>query len=543
MPFLNNLKFGHKIGGGYAILMVLMIAISSVVYINVNQLITISGWVNHTYKVLMVAQDVQASVVNMETGQRGFLVTGEDNYLEPYHKGKENFIRLIKEGSTLTSDNPSQTARWKEVKQLKEKWLKTVADKEIAARRSQSNTNQDIAEMMSRGDGKLLMDTIRSKIDEIIAAEDVLIEVRAQGQKDESSFLISFTLIGTVIAIIIGSIISIFVTRGVVLPTNKMSEMLEKISHGDLTQRVPVNSNDEIGIMAASLNTFTQSLEDSIREVSSYTELLAAAAEELTAVTSQTSQGVEHQKMSTEQVAAAINEMSATVQEIARNANDASVSANEADTEARNGNQVVQAAITSINGLASEIESAGESIDTLKQNSVNIGSVLTVIMGIAEQTNLLALNAAIEAARAGEQGRGFAVVADEVRALAQRTQESTSEIETLIEALRNGATSSVQVMERSRHKAQETVQQATKAGDSLRLILKSVETIEQMNISIATATDQQSSVSEEINKRVHDIQQISENNSEGAEQTLTASNELSKLGVQLKDIVSRFKVS
>jgi methyl-accepting chemotaxis protein len=261
----------------------------------------------------------------------------------------------------------------------------------------------------------------------------------------------------------------------------------------------------------------------------------------MAAVTEQTSAGVSNQKQETEMVASAITEMTATVQEVASNAEGASRAAADADNEAKEGNQVVNSTVQAITALAREIEDSSAVIEKLKGDSENIGTVLDVIKGIAEQTNLLALNAAIEAARAGEQGRGFAVVADEVRTLAQRTQQSTAEIEGLIDALQGGAEQAVSVMTQSRDRAGATVEKAQHAGQSLSSITQAVETILQMNTQIATASEEQSAVSEEIQRNVVNIQTISEETSMGAEQTSSASAELARLGEQLQALVGQFK--
>ncbi|MGE8502690.1 MAG: methyl-accepting chemotaxis protein [Pseudomonas sp.] len=238
-----------------------------------------------------------------------------------------------------------------------------------------------------------------------------------------------------------------------------------------------------------------------------------------------------------------MNQMAATVLDVARNAESAATSASNAEDQTRQGGAVVQQAITSIEQLAHTVEASAEAIGRLKGDSANIGTVLDVIKSIAEQTNLLALNAAIEAARAGDAGRGFAVVADEVRALARRTQESTQQIEQLIETLQSGAENAVGVMTKSRSMAGETVEAARQAGTALTLIDEAVSRIQQMNQQIATASEQQSSVAEEINRSISNIRDIAEQSAAASEETSAASVDLARLGSDLQEQVNRFRVS
>ncbi|MFJ3261405.1 methyl-accepting chemotaxis protein [Pseudomonas sp. NPDC086581] len=269
---------------------------------------------------------------------------------------------------------------------------------------------------------------------------------------------------------------------------------------------------------------------------------LATAADELSAVTEQTRDGVNSQRVETEQVASAIHEMAATVQEVARNAEQASAAAQQADQQAREGDQVVQDAVNQIGRLATEVDRSAEAMELLRKESEKIGSVLDVIKSVAEQTNLLALNAAIEAARAGEAGRGFAVVADEVRGLAQRTQSSTAEIEGLIAGLQRGAQEAVTRMDDSRRLTGNSVELTRRAGEALGVIARTVADIQGMNLQIASAAEEQSSVAEEINRSVVQVREIADQSAAASEQTASSSTELARLGNELQLQVGRFRL-
>jgi methyl-accepting chemotaxis protein len=319
-------------------------------------------------------------------------------------------------------------------------------------------------------------------------------------------------------------------------------EGMHAMSKGDLTHKVNLTGKDEFAWMCWEYSQGRKGFMGLVKEILGSAGQLAAAAEELSAITEQTNDGVLRQQGEIEQVATAMNEMSATVTEVSRNASSAAGAAQEADDRAKEGCEVVNTTVETINNLASEVERTSEVIENLKGDSISIGTVLDVIRDIAEQTNLLALNAAIEAARAGEQGRGFAVVADEVRTLASRTQQSTREINDMIERLQNGANQAVKVMEMGRTKAEESVEQAAKAGGALQAITGVVDNIRSMNIQIASAAEEQSSTAEEINRNIVNISEVAQETAGGSQQTASASDELARLASDLQSQVGKFKV-
>ncbi|WP_455924959.1 methyl-accepting chemotaxis protein [Pseudomonas putida] len=350
-------------------------------------------------------------------------------------------------------------------------------------------------------------------------------------------------LVGSAIMALIFSVLAGFaITRQVVRPLQTTLKIMDDVAAGDLTHDHTVDRSDELGQLQNSLQRMTVGLRTLIAGISDGVTQIASAAEELSAVTEQTSAGVTSQKVETDQVATAMNQMAATVQEVARNAEQASEAAVAADQQAREGDRVVSEAIDQIERLAAEVGHSTEAMGQLKRESDKIGGVLDVIKSVAQQTNLLALNAAIEAARAGEAGRGFAVVADEVRSLAQRTQQSTEEIEQLIAGLQSGTQQVAAVMDNSRMLTDSSVELTRRAGSSLESITRTVSTIQNMNQQIAAAAEQQSAVAEEINRSVMTVRDVSDQTSAASEETAASSVELARLGNHLQGLVGRFRV-
>ena len=323
---------------------------------------------------------------------------------------------------------------------------------------------------------------------------------------------------------------------------SEINEVTDKLAGGDLSVRMKLTARDEMSQIAHSFNIMTEQFAQVVSQIISSSHQVASSSEELSAITEQTGQSMYQQQEQTEQVATAMNQMTATAMEVSRNIAGTANAANDAHSETAEGRRVVEEAVQAVQKLAGQIEGAAEVIHQLEQDSENINTVLDVIKGVAEQTNLLALNAAIEAARAGEQGRGFAVVADEVRTLAGRTQESTEEINQVIEKLQAGSRKAVDVMKKSREEAHSVVEQASKAGNSLAIISEAVAKINDMSTQIASAAEEQNATAEEINRNIINISSMSNETSQGAQQTVTATEDLARLGTELQSLVIQFKI-
>jgi methyl-accepting chemotaxis protein len=345
-------------------------------------------------------------------------------------------------------------------------------------------------------------------------------------------------LISIVVALIIARITLVGITR----PLARVNEMLNIVASGDLSMKLDESGKDEFALLSRNCNLLIDSLRNLIESIVNRSAQLAAAAEQTSAVTAQSTTAIEEQRNQVEQAASATTEMSSTSQSVLSSANEALSEIKHADDEAERVKQISAVGRQTIEQLADEVESASQVINQLQQDSASIGGILDVIRGIAEQTNLLALNAAIEAARAGEQGRGFAVVADEVRTLASRTQESTSEIQTMIEALQTGAGKAVTVMDAGKAKATECVSQNEKADQALETITHAVHEAFDRSSQIATAAEEQSVVAHEISENLESIVTIAEQTTAGSQQTAVSSSEVARLAEELQQSVQEFKL-
>ena len=376
----------------------------------------------------------------------------------------------------------------------------------------------------------------------VLSRSDELYKIQLQRRDIESATANSMQLITTLLVLLFGIAAAVIITRQITRPLRETLDVVERIASGDLSHNLRVTRRDELGVLQQGIARMGTTLRDLIGGIRDGVTQIASAAEELSAVTEQTSAGVNSQKIETDQVATAMHEMTATVQEVARNAEQASQAAAAADNEAREGDTVVNQAIDQIERLAVEVGRSTEAMAVLQQESDKIGSVMDVIKAVAEQTNLLALNAAIEAARAGDAGRGFAVVADEVRGLAQRTQKSTEEIQTLVAALQSGTQHVASVMNNSRSLTDSSVTLTRQAGTSLQGITRTVSNIQSMNQQIAAAAEQQSAVAEEISRSIVNVRDVSEQTAAASDETAKSSVELARLGNQLQEMVSHFKI-
>lgn len=380
------------------------------------------------------------------------------------------------------------------------------------------------------------------KLDDLLNLADEKTKQAKQDVTDSVSTGKMITIIIGVLSVLIAAVIAYGTVLAIIRPLHKVNEMLNVVSTGDLTRKLDDSSQDEFGDLAKNCNNLIDSLKSLITGISSRAAQLAAAAEQTSAVTAQTTQSIREQKSQVAQVAAATTEMHSTSQLVTQSAEDTLNQIKHADSEAEKVKGISMENKNTILVLAKDVEEAAEVINKLHQDSASIGGILDVIRGVADQTNLLALNAAIEAARAGEQGRGFAVVADEVRTLASRTQQSTQEINSMIEVLQAGAEKAVAVMNQGKEQTSVCVAQSERATEALESITDAVHKAFDVSSQIEQSAREQNIVSQEISEKLENIVNIAEETTIGANQTSESSHEVAKLAEELQNSVQQFRV-
>ncbi|MEE1994265.1 methyl-accepting chemotaxis protein [Pseudomonas syringae pv. syringae] len=389
-------------------------------------------------------------------------------------------------------------------------------------------------EMVSNSDQ---MNVVLRKLVDINTAQ--LNEVKEQASIEyDSAFNMVIGLL--IAATLLTLVFAWMLIKSITTPIATALLAAETIAQGNLTRPISIDGTDEAGRLLLAMKTMQDKLRDTLQGISGSATQLASAAEELNAVTDESARGLVQQNDEIEQAATAVNQMTSAVEEVARNATSTSQASRSAATSAGDGRDLVQETVSAIERMSGDVQGTAKLIISLANESRDIGKVLDVIRGLADQTNLLALNAAIEAARAGEAGRGFAVVADEVRALAHRTQQSTSEIERMISSIQTGTEQAVSSMRNSTERAESTLNIAKGAGQALNTINSAVEEINERNMVIASAAEEQAQVAREVDRNLVNIRDLSAQSTNGANQTSAASTELSRLAIDLNGMVARF---
>lgn len=544
---MNNISVRNQLMIGFGLVIAIFVISSLLVSMRMKENVENGEWTSHTYDVLLQSRDILTALVNIETGQRGYLLAGEESFLQPLRQGERNFNEAFKEIKRLTSDNDAQQQRLERLHNTYDNWKQNVVESEVSSRRAVGQDGRSfdgIIEMVQRGSGKTSMDSMRSILDEIAAEEQKLLDIRAtleaESQRKANWTLIISSLIGIVAGVTIAVLFSARLIRQLGAEPTVAAKLAQDISDGQLNVKVSDENIPADSVMAAMLRMATQ-LKAIVAGIESASDEVETTSRELSAGSERSIRDLRLQKEEAEQVATAMNEMAATVAEVARNTQYAADATKTADQRVLDGSRLMESSVKAIVTLHDDIENAAAVVLKLEAESREIVTVLEVIRSIAEQTNLLALNAAIEAARAGEQGRGFAVVADEVRSLASKTHQSTEEIRSMIDRLQSGVQNVVKTMETSRAGAKTTVSYAKEMDATLLTIKTTVSEVNGLNIQIATAAEEQSLVAEEINRNILKIYEVTDMTVATLAQVDKSGNDLKDKAIDLRKRIAYFR--
>ena len=535
---IRSLRVSTRINAGFAVLVTLLMLVGGGSLMQMHQMHDSSQAVDGNWLPSIVAiSHMDEATLQLRASTLRALVTFDEAAK----------ARLVTDEATL------QKARDTYSKLISSDEEQKLFDRYVEHLRGYLEVRRAVIEHLAAGEREEAESIVTTRLNELGSALSTdlkaLIEINEEGARQastasNSAFQHANLLVWLILAGAVGLavILALLLSRSIVRPLNQAVEVASQVSQGDLSRDIPVEGHDEATSLMSALRGMQQNLRQTISLIADSSTQLASASEQLHAVTEDSSRDLLRQNQEIEQAATACNQMSAAVDGVAHNAATTMDASRQADTATRHGREQVGETVRSINALATDVTGSAERVEKLARQMQDVGKVLDVIRSIAEQTNLLALNAAIEAARAGEQGRGFAVVADEVRLLAQRTQQSTQEIEQMVNQLQQEASATVATMQSSSRLAQTTVDLAQAADGSLGDIARTIASINEQNVQVASAAEQQAAVAREVDRSLVNIRDLSTQTSAGASQTRASSQDLSRLAVELKSAVASFRL-
>lgn len=514
MRAIQNLSIGKKLYSGFALVLAVLLTLSIMSYINFSNQNEASKWNDHTYKVLMELQNVLASMVNMETGQRGYALTGDVKSLEPYEIGKTTFTEHYNTVKELTSDNPKQQELLGSMLTLQQSWLVIAEDSIVLRERVESGqaTMEQIVRDEQAANGKASFDEFRSVLAESENLEKTLLEQRAKDNVDRQTFTNTSLIVGTFIALILALMIAYAITRMITMPINEVNKAAKEMAAGNLDIEIMVRSKDEVGVLSKAFGEMARSMNDVLSNISISAEQVSSGSRQVSDSSMALSQGATEQASSIEELTASLEEIGSQTNMNANRATEANTLAISAKSIAVEGDEKMKLML--------------RSMAEINDSSSNISKIIKVIDEIAFQTNILALNAAVEAARAGQHGKGFAVVAEEVRNLAARSASAAKETTDMIEG-------SIKKVEGGTRIANETAQ-------ALNEIVNGVTKVADLVDQIASASNEQASGISQVNQAIIQVSQVTQTNSATSEETASASEQLSSQAEMLKEQVKRF---
>ncbi|WP_407310481.1 methyl-accepting chemotaxis protein [Pseudomonas sp. nanlin1] len=496
----------------------------------------------HTYKVLSEARLALEQLINIETGMRGFVIASKEAFLEPQVAGEQSFKAHLEELKSLTRDNPEQQARLNKLGQLQTSWLNEDVHPVINQRRQLTQSGQPDDELVQRitaGTDKAKMDAMRGLIDEIIQTETLLLAKRSQEMADAKASAVTVLVYGGIAAALLSIVLAYMLGRSTTARLQLAIDAATAIANGKLDTVIDTSTHDEL---PKAFDRMQNRLREMIQQISLAANQLVQAVNQISGASKQLSGAIQEQSNGASAMAATIEELTVSIGHVSESANEAHEIASRSGQQSKEGAMVIESTLTSMNGIARTVQQSSAQVAGLGQHSEQISSIVSVIQGIADQTNLLALNAAIEAARAGEQGRGFAVVADEVRLLAQNTGKSTKEIAGMIEKIQAGVRETVESMRSGVGEVNEGVAMAGSAGSAIVEIRDSSSQVLSVVDQISFALREQSAATHDVARNVERSAQMAEQNNLSVQDLLQTSNSLGELANSLQQEVRRFQL-
>ncbi|MFP3924805.1 methyl-accepting chemotaxis protein [Pseudomonas sp. W5-36] len=496
----------------------------------------------HTYRVLNQSQMALEQLINIETGMRGFVITGKDNFLEPQIAGEAKFSEALATLKSSTIDNAEQQKRLASLAQLQTRWLDEDVHSIIAQRRQlaqSGNSDDSVDQRIDSGADKAKMDGMRGIISDISQTEEALLARRTQEMNDAKDRAITILMAGGLIAAVLAIILAYALGRTVRARLQVAIDAATAVAEGRLDTVIDTSTSDELPKAFARMQA---RLREMIQQINQAASQLIESVQNISGASQQLSGAVSEQSNAASAMAATVEELTVSINHVSNNAGEAGGLASRSGQQSLDGSAVIQNTLTSMNGIAKTVQHASTKVSELGQHSEQISTIVSVIQGIADQTNLLALNAAIEAARAGEQGRGFAVVADEVRLLAQNTGKSTKEIAGMIDKIQLGVRDTVESMRSGVMEVSQGVEMAESAGKAITEISESSGQVLVVVEQISLALREQTAASQDVARNVERSAQMSEQNNLSVQDLLRSSHDLNQLAIGLKQEVGRFRL-
>ncbi|MFT0624586.1 methyl-accepting chemotaxis protein [Ectopseudomonas guguanensis] len=539
-----NLNISQKLYSGFGVVLLIILVLVLSTWRGFGQVERSVRLNIHTYDVIIESTDLLASLINIETGARGFAITGRDQFLEPLRAGQKDFEVHLADLRQLTRDNPAQQRRFAELQSAYEQWLREDINSLLELRRQVAAGAQSfdaLIEQVAAGNAKVKMDAMRRLLGEVQAEERGLLEQRTTSMNDAKSLSLVILLVGGLLATVLAISVAFLLSRSIAGRLQQVVEVARNVAQGRLDSNIERAGRDEIGVLLDAFATMQQCLREMIGQIRAGAGQLVEAAQNISSASTQLSVSTQEQSQAASSMAATVEELTVSINHVADNANEAHGLSSDSGRQSAEGGAVIQETLGSMQRIADTVQGAAAQIAELGQHSDQISSIVNVIKEIADQTNLLALNAAIEAARAGEQGRGFAVVADEVRLLAQRTANSTQEITEMIKKIQLGTRNAVSNMEIGVQQVNGGVEQASQAGDAIVAIRQASGRVVDVVDQISLALREQTVASQDVARNVERIAQMSMQNSEAVADTSRTAQGLQQLAVSLEKQVASFR--